>query len=122
MTLQRRSTDQFGKGGTACKQTNLLSKEQEIEAQIFGIPDANSAAGGTVKLTKGCRKRMPRAGFSGIYLSKAEKVQRRRRPSDQTRGKNTQTQCTPPAYLGSRGATCTTLWNLSADSSLLTGS
>ena len=47
MTLQRRSTDQFGKGGTACKQTNLLSKEQEIEPQIFGIPDANSAAGGT---------------------------------------------------------------------------
>ena len=54
--LWMRPTDQFGRGGTACKETNPLSKEREIEAQIFGIPYANSAAEGTVKLTKGCRR------------------------------------------------------------------
>ena len=97
------------------KQTNPLSKEQEIEAQIFGILYANSAAEGTVKLTKGCRKRMPRAGFSGIYLSKAEKVQRRRRPSDQARGKNTQTGTMHTAHLPREpwGSLHNSLWNLS---------
>lgn len=97
------------------KQTNPLSKEQEIEAQIFGILYANSVAEGTVKLTKGCRKRMPRAGFSGIYLGKAEKVQRRRRPSDQARGKNTQTDTRHAAHPPREpwGRVHHSLWDLS---------
>lgn len=74
-------------GGTVCKQTNLLSKEQEIEAQILAflmpIQQLEELSSSPKDAERGCQEQ----DFPGIYLSKAEKVQRRRRPSDQARGK-----------------------------------
>ena len=69
----------MGEWGHVCKQTNPLAKEREIQAQIFGILYAKSAAGGTIKLTTGYINNAERgllgAEFSCIYPSKAETVQ-----------------------------------------------